>query len=147
MAKSNTAKSALPYARRLLEDQYVQEQLRNAAGGLRAAYDRARKQRAQAPEDKRLYGHVREAATSIRNAATALQRPKPEPKRRLRKVVVLAGAVGACALLTMKLQKQQKPSAQAYSPTGPETTNIGGDVSAHPPAPGQSPATAVPPLA
>jgi ferric-dicitrate binding protein FerR (iron transport regulator) len=146
MAKSNNAKSALPYARRLLEDEYVQEQLRNAAGGLRAAYDRARKQRAQAPEDKRLYGHVREAATSIRNAATALQRPKPKPKRRLRKVAVLAGAVGACALLTMKLQKQQKPAAQAYPAAGPETTNVGGDASTHVPAPGQSP-SAVPPLA
>ncbi|HKO28528.1 MAG TPA: hypothetical protein VJU80_13800 [Solirubrobacteraceae bacterium] len=145
MAKSNNAKSAVPYARRLLEDEYVQEQLRNAVGGLRAAYDRARKQRAKATEDKRLYGHVREAATSIRNAATALQRPKPKPKRRLRKVAVLAGAIGASALLTMKLQKQQRPAAQAYSAAGPETTNTGGDASAYPSEPSPSP-RAVPPL-
>jgi ferric-dicitrate binding protein FerR (iron transport regulator) len=142
MANDNKAKSALPYARRLLEDEYVQEQLRNAAGGLRAAYGRVRKQRAQATEDKRLYGHLREAATSIRNAATALQRPKPEPKRRLRKVAVLAGAVGASALLTVKLQKQRKPPAQAYSAAGPQTASTGGDASGPSPSP-----TAVPPLA
>ena len=107
MAKSKNAKSALPYVRRLIEDEYVQEQLRNAAGGLRAAYERARKERAQATEDKRLYAHLREAATSIRKAAVALQGPKAKPKRRLRKVVILALAAGGTALLTLKLQKQQ----------------------------------------
>ncbi|HJS93841.1 MAG TPA: hypothetical protein VJ741_06230 [Solirubrobacteraceae bacterium] len=145
MAKSKNAKSAVPYARRLLEDEYVQEQLRNAAGGLRAAYGRARKQRSQAAEDKRLYGHVREAVTSIRNAATALQRPKPKPKRRFRKVVVLAGAVGGCALLTVKLQKQQKPAAQAYPAAGTETTTTAGDASMPASEPYQSPSVVPPP--
>src|SRR5690348_9428678 len=107
MAKSNKAASALPYARRLIEDEYVQEQLRNAAGGLRAAYERARKERAQATDDKRLYGHLREAATSIRKAGVALQGPKAKPKRRVRKVAILAFAMGGTALLTLKLQKQQ----------------------------------------
>lgn len=107
MAKSNPAKSALPYLRQLIEDEYVQEQLRDAAGGLRAAYDRARKERARATEDKRLYGHVRDAASSIRRAAFALQRPEPEPKHRLRKVAILAFALGGTVLLTLKLQKQQ----------------------------------------
>lgn len=146
MAKSKNAKSALPYARRLLEDEYVQEQLRNAAGGLRAAYDRARKQRAQAAEDKRLYGHLREAVTSIRNAATALQRPKPKPKRRFRKVAVLAGAVGGSALLTVKLQKQQKPAAQAYPAAGPETTTSGGDAPMPASEPSRSPSAVSPPI-
>ena len=107
MAKSKTAKSALPYVRRLIEDEYVQEQLRDAAGGLRAAFDRARRERARATEDKRLYGHVREAATAIRKAAVALQGPKAKPKRRLRKVAILAFALGGTVLLTLKLQKQQ----------------------------------------
>lgn len=115
--KKAKAKSALPYARRLLEDEYVQEQLRSAAGGLRAAYDRALRQRADATEDKRLYRNLRQAATSVRNAATALQRPKPEPKRRLRKVAVLAVAVGGCALLAMKLQRQQTTTEPAAAPT------------------------------
>jgi hypothetical protein len=120
MAKSKKAKSALPYARRLLEDEYVQEQLRNAAGGLRAAYDRVRKQRAQATEDKRLYGHVRDAATSIRKAATALQRPQPapKPKRRPRKVAILAFAIAGTVWLTMQLRKQKSGASQ---PSGART--------------------------
>ena len=130
MAKSKKAKSAVPYARRLLEDEYVQEQLRNAAGGLRAAYERVRKERAQATEDKRLYGHVREAATSIRNAATALRRPKPQPrrKRRLRKIAILAIAVGGTALLTSKLQNQQPGANQptdAAAGLGSPTAGVG----------------------
>jgi ferric-dicitrate binding protein FerR (iron transport regulator) len=145
MAKSN-AKSAQTYARRLLEDEYVQEQLRKAAGGLRAAYDRARKERAQAAEDKRLYGHVREAVTSIRNAAIALQRPKPKPKRRLGRVAVLACAVGGCVLLTKKLQEQQEPAAQAYPAAGAETTNLGGDGPVRATEPSPSPSGVSPPV-
>lgn len=107
MTKSKTAKAALPYARQLLEDDYVQAQLRDAAGALKAAYGRARSKRADATEDKRFYRNVRNAATSIRNATAALQRPQPKPKRRLRKIGVLAVAVGASAALTMKLHKEQ----------------------------------------
>jgi hypothetical protein len=76
MAKTKNAKSALPHVQRLLEDEYVQEQIRNAATGLRNAYGRAARKRAQATEDKKLYGSLRHAATSIRNATIALQRPR-----------------------------------------------------------------------
>jgi hypothetical protein len=119
MAMSKNAKSALPYARQLIEDEYVQEQLRNAASGLRAAYERARKERARATEDKKLYGHLRETATSIRKAAVALQRPKAKPKRRLRKVTILALAVGGTAMLTLKLQKQQSDTGTPPPPVTP----------------------------
>lgn len=93
MAKTARAKSALPYIQRVLEDEFVQEQLRNAAGGMRAAYLRARKQRSQAADDKTLYRNLRHAASSIRNA-TALQRPEP-PKRRARKAAAIGVAIGA----------------------------------------------------
>jgi ferric-dicitrate binding protein FerR (iron transport regulator) len=101
MAKTKQAKSALPYARRLIEDQYVHEQLQNAAARLRQAYGRISRQRGKAAEDKKLYGNLREAATSIRKATLALQRRRPEPKRRGRKVllVVLAGG-GAAVILS-----------------------------------------------
>jgi ferric-dicitrate binding protein FerR (iron transport regulator) len=122
MAKTNKAKAAVPYARRLLEDEYVQEQLREAVSGLRAAYERARSERAQATEDKRLYGHLRQAATATRKATLALRRPQPKPKRRVRKIAVLAFAVGGCALLTIKLQKQ-RPAVGQPSEGG---TGLGG---------------------
>jgi ferric-dicitrate binding protein FerR (iron transport regulator) len=112
MASSKQAKSTLPYLQRLLEDEYVQEQLRTAASGLYAAYGRARKQRAQAAEDKRVYSNVRQAATSLRKAATALQRPAPKPKkRRIPKLATLALVAGGGALLVTKLQKDQSQEA------------------------------------
>ena len=95
---------AMLYVRQVFEDEYVQEQLRHAAIGLRDAYERTRRERAQATEDKRLYANLRQAATSIRNAAMAIQKkPEPKPKRRrLPKVTVLALAVGSTAWLSRK---------------------------------------------
>jgi ferric-dicitrate binding protein FerR (iron transport regulator) len=105
MAKANKqAKSAAPYIQRLLEDKHVQEQLRNAVGGLRGAYTRATRKGGKAAEDKKLYANLRQSATSIRNAAAALQRPKAQPKRRAQKVAAAALAGGG-ALLVIKQQK------------------------------------------
>jgi len=100
MAKTKKqAKSAVPYVRRVLEDEYVHEQLRRASAGLRAAYGRVSSRRGEAAEDKKLYGHLREAATSARRAVLAVRR-RPEPKRRGRKLllVVVAGGGAAVAL-------------------------------------------------
>src|SRR4030081_101189 len=110
MARSKQAKSAIPYIERLVDDEYVQEQLRNAASGLRVAYKRARSQRAQAAEDKRLYGKLRHAATSIRKAVTALQRPKPQPKHRIRKIASASLSAGGGALLILTLRRSQSKS-------------------------------------
>jgi ferric-dicitrate binding protein FerR (iron transport regulator) len=101
----------------VLEDEYVQEQLRNAVLGLRTAYGRARKERGKATEDKHLYGNLRHAATSLRNAATAIQRPKAKPKRRLRKVMVLALSAGGCVWLTTRLQKEQSSTSRPATGT------------------------------
>jgi hypothetical protein len=99
MARSKKRESAITYARRLADDDYVQAQLRNALAGLRGAYERASRQRGKAAEDKKLYGHLRESATSIRRAALALQRKRPEPKRRGRKLVLVALAGGGAAVV------------------------------------------------
>lgn len=149
MAKTTKAKAAAPYARRLLEDEYVQEQLRHAAAGLRVAYERARRQRGQATEDKRFYRNLQQAATSIRKAILALQRPKPEPRRgRTRKIMVLAFAIGGTAWLTIKLQKHQSqaPSAPGDAATPGETARTGGDAPEPVPESEQT-ATETPPLA
>jgi hypothetical protein len=103
------AKAAMPYIQRLAEDRYVQEQLRTAAAGLRGAYTRARRGGTEATQDKKLYGNLRQAATSIRNAATALQRPKAAPKRRFQKVAAAALA-GGSALMVAKQQKSRPKS-------------------------------------
>lgn len=104
MLKAKQAKSAVPYLQRLVEDEYVQEQLRNAAGRLGEAYKRADRKGGKAAEDKKLYDSLRQAAGSIRNATTAIQRRKPQPKQRglkLLAAVALAGG-GAAALLSRR---------------------------------------------
>jgi hypothetical protein len=104
LAQSKTAqltRDAGPYVRRLLEDEYVHDQLSDAAARLRKAYDRAerKKKGAKAAEDKKVYAHVRGAASSLRGAALALQRKPPKPKRRGRQVLVVGSLVGGVVLL------------------------------------------------
>jgi hypothetical protein len=98
MAKSK-AKSARSVVQRVAEDEYVQEQLRNAVTRLHDAYRRASRQGGQAAEDKKLYLRVREAATSIRNAVGAIEEPPPKPKHRGRKLLALVLTAGGVAYL------------------------------------------------
>ena len=139
-------KRAMVYVRHVLEDEYVQEQLRNAATGLRDAYERTRRERAQVTEDKRLYANLRQAATSIRNAATALQKkPEPEPKpRRLGKVAVLAVAVGGTAWLAIKMQKAASGSDSSATDMASSTASDAG-AATMPPETGMPPETATTP--
>lgn len=99
------AESAAPYVRRLLEDRYIQEQLRSAIAGMRGAYGRVRRRGTHAAEDKKLYGHLRQAASSARNVARALQRPKPQPKKRRLPKLAAAALAGGGALAVAKQQK------------------------------------------
>jgi hypothetical protein len=98
-SKKKKAKKAAPYVRRTLQDERVHRHLSDAAEGLRKAYSRAARQPgAKAVEDKKLYGHVRAAAASLRAALGIVAEPEPEPpKRRKRKaltVLVLLGSAG-----------------------------------------------------
>lgn len=87
------------YAQRLIENDYVQENLLRAADNLRAAYERATKRRVEPTRDEKLRRQVRQAALSLREAASALQsdRRKPKRKRGRRVLVVLAIGAGAAA--------------------------------------------------
>lgn len=99
MARSERIKSVASSAQRTLRDEYVQDQLQQAAVRLRQAYTRARRQpKTQAVEDKKIYGLVRQAATSLRDAGVAAQRKKPEPKRRGRKILLIAALAGGAAI-------------------------------------------------
>jgi hypothetical protein len=98
---------------RLMEDQYLQEQLGAGAAAARAAYRRARAMRGQrAVEDKKLYDHVRRSAAALTEAARrAAGKPKPKPKRRWRRLpVVLVGI--AVAALVWAMHRTQQAAAQ-----------------------------------
>ena len=90
------------YGQRLLDNDYVQENLSQAVESLRAAYRRASKRRVEPTRDEKLRRQVREAARSFAEAASALKanRQKPKRKRGRRLIVVMVlGAAGAAALL------------------------------------------------
>lgn len=118
MAKSKTkrARTLSPYMRRAAEDQYAQEQLRNAVARLRDVYSRVSKQQAAATEDKRLYSSLKDAAVSIRRAVGRIEEP-PAPKHRVRNALVIGIALaGGLALLKRARaghSEQPLPAAQA----------------------------------
>ena len=85
------------YAQRLIENEYVQENLAQAVESLRAAYRRASKRRVEPTRDEQLRRQVREAALSLREAATALQSDRRKPKKRRGRRVMLVLALGAGA--------------------------------------------------
>jgi hypothetical protein len=127
MAQTKTTKQAhdaMPYVRRLLEDERVHDQLSEAATRLRKAYRRAdRKKGAKAVEDKKVYAHVRGAAASLRGAALALQRkPPPKPKRRGRTVVLAVALAGVAVLLAKRASASTDDPNAASRPAEPAET-------------------------
>jgi hypothetical protein len=102
MAGADTAARVGPIAERLLENQYAQENLREAVENLRGAYRRASKRRVKPAEDKKLRQQVREAAASLTEAAKALHSGRQKPKKRWgRRLLILLGlgAAGMAAAL------------------------------------------------
>ena len=101
MAASDYPDKAGVYAQRLIDNEYVQENLVQAAESLRAAYRRASKRRVEPARDEKLRRQVRQAALSLREAASALQsgRSKPKKRRGRRVLVVLAVGAGAAAAI------------------------------------------------
>ena len=95
---------------RLMDDDYLQEQLAAGAAGVRAAYKRARAVRTQqAVKDQKLYDHIRGAAASLTEAARrAAGKPKPEPKRRWRRLPVLLVMLAVAALVREMHRAQQQ---------------------------------------
>ncbi len=115
MAKNNV-KGTATYVQRVLQDDFVQEQLRTILSGLQSSYKRAREQKGRSVEDKKLFASLQQVATSTRNVIRAFARPEPEPTHRGRKLTVVVVAVAATAALTVKMQKletQRKAGADA----------------------------------
>src|SRR3954468_3972091 len=103
-AKNRKADHAKLAFWQLVEDEDVQQQLRNAATRLREAGQRFSHLRgAEAVEDKKLYDKVREAATSLTRALKLLA-PEPEPPKKHRglQLVVLVATAGAVKLILNK---------------------------------------------
>jgi hypothetical protein len=101
--KTQQAKIA---ARRLVEDEEVQKQLRVAAVRVREAWGRASGRPAsKAVSDKKVYDKVREAASSLSIAGRRLRRQPEPPKHTGRKVVVGAALAGGAAYAAKKKRR------------------------------------------
>jgi hypothetical protein len=111
--------------RRLLEDDYVHEQLAEASAGVRGAYRRVRRLPPEkAVQDKAVYDRLRQAATGATQAALgALGKPERKPKRRnpLPALVVLGATVAVVVWATKRDAARRTGTGQvtAVPPVAP----------------------------
>ena len=108
---SDTASKMGVYGQRLLDNDYVQENLSQAVESLRAAYRRASKHGVEPTRDEKLRRQIREAARSLAEAASALKADRQKPKRRRGRRLLLVLALGAgstAALLAANEELRRK---------------------------------------
>ncbi|HET9162601.1 MAG TPA: hypothetical protein VFN89_04035 [Solirubrobacterales bacterium] len=92
-----------PYVQRLIEDEELRDNLRDAFEAARGAYGRATgngKGTVKAvTSDKKVQKDLRSAAESLREASEAFKAPKKRKKGRLGRLILLALIGGAIALV------------------------------------------------
>jgi hypothetical protein len=92
-----------PYVQRLIEDEELRDNLRDAFEAARGAYGRATgngKGTVKAvTSDKKVQKDLRSAAESLREASEAFKAPKKRKKSRLGRLILLALIGGAIALV------------------------------------------------
>ena len=96
------------YVQRLVEDDELRDNLRTAYESARKAYTRMSNGKGPAKalmEDKKVQRELREAATSLRDAADALRAPKRKKRRGRLLLVGLVGA-GLAVALSEPLRKK-----------------------------------------
>lgn len=98
MAVGDQLSRVTPYVQRLLEDEYIQDQLGQGLAGLRRSRRRVKGRPAQAAlQDRRLRSQLQDAAGSLTAALRALNEPEPAEPHRVRGTLLLAAAMGAGA--------------------------------------------------
>ena len=96
------------YVQALIEDEELRDNLRTAYDSARNAYGRMSNGKGPqaALNDKKTQKQLREAATSLRDAAEALQNAKAKPKRRGRGLLLLTVGVVLAFALSEGLRKK-----------------------------------------
>jgi hypothetical protein len=97
MAASEQLSRVKPYLGRLLEDEYIQDQIGQALTELRRSSRRAKGRSAsEALADRRLRGQLRNAADSLTEALRALSEP-PAKRHAVRRTLLVTAAAGGAA--------------------------------------------------
>ena len=96
--KAARAAGTNPYIQRIVQDDGLRDDIRDAIDKTRSAYERLTNGKAPAKalmEDKKLQRELKDAATSLRDVSITLREgPKRKKKRRMGRVLLL-GVVGA----------------------------------------------------
>lgn len=107
-----------PSIERLLEDEYVQDQIRQAISDLRRSARRAKgKSPRQAITDQRLRNQLQQAARSIAKATRAVNPPPPN-RHPIRHALLLTIATAIIALAGQQLAKRNSQTTQHGGPHG-----------------------------
>jgi len=92
-----------PYVQRLIEDEELRDNLRNAFEAARGAYSRATGNGKGAVKavttDKKVQKDLRNAAESLRDASEALKAPRKRKKSRLGRLILFGIVAGVVALI------------------------------------------------
>ena len=102
---------ANPYVQRLVEDEDLRENLRTAFESARKAYTRMANGKSPTSVlmgDKKTQKELREAASSLRDAADTLRGAKTRRRRRRRGRLLLVGVVGAGLALALNEGARKK---------------------------------------
>ena len=98
-----------PYVQRLIEDDELRDNLRVAYESARNAYDRIASGKGPAKailDDKKTQKELREAATSLRDAADSLRGSKKKKGKKGRRLLLLLVGAGAAMALSEGLRKK-----------------------------------------
>jgi hypothetical protein len=114
MAAKNRAADAAnaarknPYLQRLVEDEELRNNLRDAYDAARHAYGRlsnGKKPAKALMDDKKLHKDLKKSADALRGASEALREGPKRPKRRGRKLVLLVAGAGLALAFSEGLRK------------------------------------------
>jgi hypothetical protein len=124
MAKADGLARAAPYVERLAGNEYLQENLREAAANLRAAYARASKRKVDAVDDRVVKRRLRKAGESLSEARAALLTGRAKPKRsKKRAVIVVLAGVGIAGAVAIALDDELRRDLFGDGAAVPEEVN------------------------
>lgn len=114
-AARKRAETARPYVQRLIEDDELRDNLREAYEAGRHAYERASgaKRPSDVLEDKKLQKDLRNASESLRAASEALREPEKKSGHSFAKLLVIA-VIGALIALAVSEDLRKKVLDQLF---------------------------------